>query len=161
MVRGVAQRVVIGVDPHQGVNAVVVVDPHGDVLERGTFSTGSAGMRELAAFAGRFSARTWAVEGCNGVGKHLSQRLVAGERVLDLSTRQSSLVGVFAGGNGHKSDDTDALSIALVGCIRRACRWYARMVGPRRCGCWRAGVPSWSPPAPRPSAGSRGTCSPT
>jgi len=56
------------------------------------------------------------VEGCNGVGKPLAQRLVAaGERVLDVPTRRTALVRVFAGGNGRKSDDTDALSIALVG----------------------------------------------
>jgi transposase len=56
------------------------------------------------------------VQGCNGVGKALAQRLVAaGERVLDVPTRRTALVRVFAGGNGRKSDATDATSIALVG----------------------------------------------
>jgi transposase len=55
------------------------------------------------------------VEGCNGVGKHLAQRLVAeGERVVDVSTRRAALVRVYAGGNGRKNNDTDAHSIALV-----------------------------------------------
>ena len=50
------------------------------------------------------------------MGKYLAQRLVAeGETVLDVSTRRAALVRVFAGGNGRKTDDTDAHSIALVG----------------------------------------------
>jgi hypothetical protein len=57
----------------------------------------------------------WAIEGCNGVGKHLSQRLLAaGERVVDVSTRRAALVRVYAGGTGRKNDDTDAYSIAMV-----------------------------------------------
>jgi transposase len=112
----VSTPVVIGVDPHKRINAVVVVDAAGQVLARGTFPMTTGGLRELAGFARRFGERTWAIEGCNGVGKHLSQRLVASrERVVDVSTRRSSLVRVFAGGNGRKNDDTDALSIALVG----------------------------------------------
>jgi transposase len=47
---------------------------------------------------------------------HLAQRLVVEhETVLDVSTRRSALVRVYAGGNGRKTDDTDAHSIALVG----------------------------------------------
>jgi transposase len=50
------------------------------------------------------------------VGKHLAQRLVAEhETVVDVSTRRSALVRVYAGGNGRKTDDTDAHSIAMVG----------------------------------------------
>ncbi len=112
----VSGLVVVGVDPHKRINAVVVVDAHGQVVDRGTFANSTAGLGELAVFVRRFPNRTWAIEGCNGVGKHLSQRLVAGgERVVDVATRRSSLVRVFAGGNGRKSDDTDALSIAMVG----------------------------------------------
>ena len=57
----------------------------------------------------------WAIEGCNGVGKHLSQRLFStGERVVDVSTRRAALIRVYAGGNGRKNDDTDAEAIAMV-----------------------------------------------
>lgn len=69
--------------------------------------------------ARRFPGRRWAVEGCNGVGKNLAQRLVAGgETVHDVSTRASSLVRAFASNSARKTDDTDAHSIALVG-LRR------------------------------------------
>jgi transposase len=109
-------KVMIGVDPHKAMNAVVVVNAKGKVLDRKQFSNTTAGFRELRAFSRQWRPRTWAIEGCNGVGKHLAQRLVAEhETVLDVSTRRSALVRVYAGGNGRKTDDTDAHSIAMVG----------------------------------------------
>jgi transposase len=95
---------------------VVVLDHAGAVLARETIEHTSIGFRTLMALARRFPQRTWAVEGCNGVGKNLAQRLVAGgETVLDVSTRKSSLVRALATNSGRKTDDTDAYSIALVG----------------------------------------------
>jgi transposase len=109
-------KVVIGVDPHKRLNAVCVINAKGKVLAQRQFANSAGGFRELKAFWRQWRPRTWAIEGCNGVGKHLAQRLVAeGERVLDVSTRRAALVRVYAGGNGRKNDDTDAQSIALVG----------------------------------------------
>ncbi len=108
-------KVVIGVDPHKWINAVVVLNTKGKVLGRAQFDNSAGGFRQLRAFSRQWRPRTWAVEGCNGVGKHLAQRLVAeGERVVDVSTRRVALVRVYAGGNGRKNDDTEAHSIALV-----------------------------------------------
>jgi transposase len=112
----VVAKVVIGVDPHKRLNAVVVVNVKGKVLARRTFANSAEGFRELRVFSRQWRPRTWAVEGCNGVGKHLAQRLVAGhEHVVDVSTRRAALVRVFGGGNGRKNDDVDAHSIAMVG----------------------------------------------
>jgi transposase len=109
-------KVVIGVDPHKRLNAVVVRNARGEVLARKQFANSAEGFGELRWFARRWRPRTWAVEGCNGVGKHLAQRLVgARERVVDVSTRRAALVRVFAGGNGRKNHDVDAHSVALVG----------------------------------------------
>jgi transposase len=109
-------KAVIGVDPAKRVNAVAVVNVKGAVLARAQFANDGEGFRELRAFGRKWRSRVWAVEGCNGVGKHLAQRLVAGgETVFDVSTRRAALVRVFAGGNGRKTDETDAESIALVG----------------------------------------------
>jgi hypothetical protein len=81
------------------------------VLARETVEHTSRGFRTLMGLARRFPRRTWAVEGCNGVGKNLAQRLVAGgETVLDVSTRKSSLVRASATNSGRKTDDTDAYS---------------------------------------------------
>jgi transposase len=109
-------RVVIGVDPHKRIDAVVILDELGAVLAREIVPHTSAGFKTLMAQANQFPNRVWAIEGCNGVGKNLAQRLVAGgETVLDVSTRRSSLVRALATNSGRKTDDTDAYSIALVG----------------------------------------------
>ncbi|WP_218021102.1 hypothetical protein [Nocardia crassostreae] len=56
----------------------------------------------------------WAIEGCNGIGRHLAHRLVHdGETVIDVPTKLSAQVRVFATGNGRKTDPVDAHSVAL------------------------------------------------
>ena len=96
-------KVVIGVDPHKRLNAVVVINAKGTVLARRQFDNSAEGFRELKTFWRQWRPRTWAIEGCNGVGKYLAQRLVAeGETVLDVSTRRAALVRVFAGGTAAR-----------------------------------------------------------
>nr|CEL22677.1 IS1547_2 [Kibdelosporangium sp. MJ126-NF4]CTQ89818.1 IS1547_2 [Kibdelosporangium sp. MJ126-NF4] len=59
--------------------------------------------------------RLWAVEGSNGVGKRLAQRLVSdGETVLDVPANLSARARVFSTGHGRKNDGADVLSVALV-----------------------------------------------
>jgi transposase len=61
--------------------------------------------------------RRWraAVEGCNGIGKHIAHRLVHdGETVIDVPPKLSAQVKVFATGNGRKTDPVDAHSVAMV-----------------------------------------------
>ena len=62
----------------------------------------------------RFPERVWAIEGCNGIGRHLAHRLVHdGETVIDVPAELSAQVRVFATGNGRKTDPVDAYSVAL------------------------------------------------
>jgi transposase len=57
-----------------------------------------------------------AIEGCNGIGRHVALRLLAdGEQVIDVPPKLSARVPAFATGQGRKTDATDAHSIALVG----------------------------------------------
>jgi transposase len=57
----------------------------------------------------------WAVEGCNGIGKHVAHRLVYdGETVVDVPPKLSAQVRIFAAGNGRKTDPVDAHSVAMV-----------------------------------------------
>ena len=67
--------VVIGVDPHKLSNTIEVLDPDAVVLAAGRFSADREGYRSMLALGRRYESRRWAVEGCNGVGKHLAQRL--------------------------------------------------------------------------------------
>jgi len=153
-------KVVIGVDPHKRINAVVVLNSRGKVLARAQFMNDTQGFRELRKFSRQWRPRTWAIEGCNGVGKHVAQRLVAaGERVVDVSTRRAALVRVFAGGNGRKNDDTDAESIALVGLQTHGLPAARRDDLTVSCGCCRTVARSASGCGSRRCAASTGTWS--
>jgi transposase len=109
-------RVVIGMDPHKRSVTVEVMQADEHILGHGRFGTGVAGFAELAAFAGQWANRVWAIEGCEGIGRHVAQRLLAaGESVVDVPAKLSARMRMFATGQGRKTDDTDAHSIALVG----------------------------------------------
>ena len=63
----------------------------------------------------RWPERTWAIEGCQGIGRHIANRLLAdGEDVVDVPPKLSARTRVFATGQGRKTDATDAHSVALV-----------------------------------------------
>jgi transposase len=108
-------RVVIGMDPHKRSATIEVMDEQERVISTGRFGTDRQGYRNLLAAGRRWPERVWAVEGCQGVGRHLAQRLVADhEFVLDVPPKLSARVRVFSTGQGRKTDATDAHSIAVV-----------------------------------------------
>jgi transposase len=107
--------VVIGMDPHKRSATIEVMDA-GETVLGGRYATDVAGYRATLTFAKRFPQRTWAIEGCAGIGKHLALRLIAdGEHVVDMPPKLSARMRVFATGQGRKTDATDAHSVALVG----------------------------------------------
>jgi transposase len=106
--------VIIGMDPHKRSATIEVIDERARVLAAGRYGTDKAGYAEMLRAVRRFEDRVWAVEGCNGVGRHIAHRLVAsGETVLDVPAKLSAQVRVFATGNGRKTDPVDAHSVAL------------------------------------------------
>ncbi|WP_083914048.1 IS110 family transposase [Nocardia concava] len=106
--------VIIGMDPHKRSATIEVIDSTGRVLETGRYSTDTAGYAEMLTAGRKFDTRIWAVEGCNGVGRHLAHRLVHdGETVIDVPSKLSAQVRVFSTGNGRKTDPVDAHSVAL------------------------------------------------
>jgi transposase len=109
-------RVVIGMDPHKRSATIEAMGPDEQVLGGGRFGTDPAGFEAMLARAAVWQDRVWAVEGCEGIGKHLVLRLLdAGEQVVDVPAKLSARVRVYATGQGRKTDGTDAHSIALVG----------------------------------------------
>jgi hypothetical protein len=70
-------RVVIGMDPHKRSATIEVLDGRERVLQVGRFGTDRHGYRDMLGAGRRWPDRVWAIEGCNGVGRHLAQRLVA------------------------------------------------------------------------------------
>jgi hypothetical protein len=93
--------VIIGMDPDKRSATIGVIDDRAKVLAAGRYGTDKAGYAEMLSAGRNFAAWVWAVEGCNGVGRHIARRLVAsGETVLDVPARLSAQVRVFATGNG-------------------------------------------------------------
>jgi transposase len=108
-------RVVIGADPHKHSVTIEVVDERERVLHKGRYDTDTDGYRQMLAAARQFEHRRWAVEGCNGIGRHVAQRLVAdGETVVDVPAKLAARARMFDTGNGRKTDPADAHSVAVV-----------------------------------------------
>jgi transposase len=109
-------HVVIGMDPHKRSATIEVIDEHEQVLAKGRYGTDTDGYTRMLDAGRRFADRTWAVEGCAGIGRHVAQRLVAdGETVLDVPAKLSARVRVFDTGQGRKTDLVDAHSVAVAG----------------------------------------------
>jgi hypothetical protein len=107
--------VIIGMDPHKRSATIEILDRTEHILGHGRYPTDTTGYRDMLAHGRRYTARIWAVEGCNGIGKHIAQRLVAdGETVIDVPAKLSARTRIFSTGRGRKTDATDAHSIALV-----------------------------------------------
>jgi transposase len=108
-------RVVIGVDPHKRSATIEIINEREQVLGQRRFGTDRDGYKAMLAAGRKHKDRVWAVEGCNGIGRHVAQRLVAdGETVLDVPAKLSARARVFATGQGRKTDPVDAHSVAVV-----------------------------------------------
>jgi transposase len=108
--------VMIGVDPHKLSNTIVVIDAAERVLAQHRFANDRDGYQQLKATARRYPQRTWAVEGAQGVGLGLAQRLVAeGEPVMDVPAKLATRVRALGGGSGRKTDNADAYAVAVAG----------------------------------------------
>ena len=109
-------HVVIGMDPHKRSATIEIIDDRQKVLSGGRFGTDRDGYRAMLAAGRKFGDRIWAVEGCNGIGRHIAQRLVAdGEPVVDVPAKLSARARVFSTGQGRKTDPAGAHSVALAG----------------------------------------------
>ncbi|CAB4766473.1 unannotated protein [freshwater metagenome] len=110
------ERVVIGMDPHKRSMTIEVMAADEEVLGGGRFGTDAAGFQSMLEYVTRWPDRVWAIEGCNGIGRHVAMRLIAeGHEVVDVPPKLSARARVFATGQGRKTDATDAHSVALVG----------------------------------------------
>ena len=80
----------------------------------GSPPTGPATPR-CGSYAKTWPDRVWAVEGSNGAGRPLAQRLLEdGEQVVDVPAKLAARVRLFDTGHNRKTDAHDAHSIAIV-----------------------------------------------
>ena len=109
-------KVFIGVDPHKLSATIEVVDDRERVLATGRFGTDKSGYAAMRKHVSAWPERTWAVEGSNGAGRPLAQRLLAdGERVVDVPAKLSARARLFDTGHNRKTDAHDAHAVAVVG----------------------------------------------
>jgi transposase len=96
-------HVVIGVDPHKLPVTIEARDSREIVRATGRFGTDTQGYRELLRTARQWQERVWAVEGANGIGRPVAQRLLAdGERVLGVPAKLAARARVFDTGQGAR-----------------------------------------------------------
>jgi transposase len=104
-------RVIIGMDPHKRSATIEIINDREKILHTGRYGTDNAGYRAMLAAGRKHRDRVWAVEGCNGIGRHIAQRLVAdGEPVVDVPAKLSARARLFSTGQGRKTDPVDAWS---------------------------------------------------
>jgi transposase len=107
-------QVIIGMDPHKRSATIEIINDREKILAQGRFGTDRDGYRTMLQLGRKHQDRIWAVEGCNGIGRHLAQRLVAdGETVVDVPAKLSARARVFDTGQGRKTDPVDAHSVAV------------------------------------------------
>ena len=130
-------QVIIGVDPHKLSATIEVVDDHERKLGEGRFPTDKAGYAAMVRYVKSWPERTWAVEGANGAGRPLAQRLLeAGEHVVDVPAKLAARVRLFDTGHGRKTDAHDATPSRWSPSEPKACACWPSTPSSRRSGCW-------------------------
>ena len=91
-----------------------------------------------------YPERVWAVEGSNGAGRPLAQRLLAdGEPVVDVPAKLSARARELDTGHNRKTDAHDAHAVAVVAVRTTGLAGAVlRRASSRRCGCWPTGATS-------------------
>ena len=116
-------RVFIGVDPHKLSATIEVLDDTETVLATGRFGTDKAGYAAMRRHVSSYRDRVWAVEGSNGAGRPLAQRLLAdGEDVVDVPAKLSARARLLDTGHNRKTDAHDAHAVAVVALRNRRLR---------------------------------------
>ncbi len=106
-------EVIIGLDPHKSSNTIAVLERDETIRLQRRFVNSVEGIAEMTAAVDDYPDRVWAVEGANGMGRAVAQRLVAaGESVIDVPAKLSTRVRVYSTGHGAKTDKTDAVATA-------------------------------------------------
>src|SRR4051812_25813273 len=130
--------VIVGVDPHKKSVTLEVVDGEGKKLATGSFGTENRDYKTMLGYVRRgWPDHRWAVEGANGVGRPLAQRLLADGETC--STCPPSSQHEF----GSSTPATPARPMPLTPtrsprqhCARRSCGRWSTMRSCSPCGCW-------------------------
>ncbi|HEX6325954.1 MAG TPA: transposase [Jiangellaceae bacterium] len=107
--------ITIGIDPHKNSLTAVALEPGSQSHPPLRVVVDTNTSASLLAWAKQWPDRQWAVEGANGAGRPLAQRLLeTGEHVVDVPAKLAARVRLFDTGHNRKTDALDAHSIAIV-----------------------------------------------
>ena len=117
---GTDTDMIIGVDPHKLSHTATAIEPATNAT-KGSLRIDSSfdGYRRLLSWAEQFDDRRWAVENARGLGRHLSQWLIArGEVVVDVPSTATARVRELSKGGRRKTDVIDAAAAACVAALQ-------------------------------------------
>lgn len=109
------EHTIIGIDPHKQSWTAVAADDRGNRLAALRVPVSAAGYRRLRRFASAYADPIWAIEGTYGLGAPLAALLTGDEvTVWDVPAKLAARTRLLSTGHGRKSDEDDALSVAVV-----------------------------------------------
>ena len=132
--------VIIGIDPHKATHMAVAIDGEEHAVAHLEVTADRAQTQRLLAWAVPLGdQRTWAIGSADGLGKLLSQQLLAaGEHVIDVPPTLAARVRLLGSATAANNDGNDALSTAIAGLPIADCGQCAAMTSRRCSGCWSA-----------------------
>jgi transposase len=81
-------RVVVGMDPHKRSVTIEVMTADESVVGGGRFDTTVEGYAAMLEYLASWPGRVWAIEGCEGIGRHIAHRLLAdGQDIVDVPAK--------------------------------------------------------------------------
>jgi hypothetical protein len=111
------------------------------VVGYGRFSTDTAGYAQMLSYMRAWPERTWAVEGCEGITRHVAQRLVAGQEiVIDVPAKLSARIRVYATGQGARPTRRTHTQSRWSACGSTGCTRSCTTNGWKSSGCRSAGA---------------------
>lgn len=111
---------IIGVDPHKLSHTATAIEPGTNTVKCTLrIDSSFADYRRLLLWGRQFDDRKWAVENARGLGRHLSQWLIArGEVVIDVPSTATARVRELSRGGRRKNDVIDAAAAACVAALQ-------------------------------------------
>lgn len=106
---------IIGIDPHKHSHTAVTLDGSEEIIAHIRIDASADQVDQLLLWAPADPGRVWAIENAKGMGRLLSQQLVArGETVLDVPATLAARTRMLSGKSATKTDAHDARSVAIV-----------------------------------------------
>ena len=134
------EPVVIGMDPHKRTVTVEVMTLDETIVGHARFTTDGVGFAAMVEYAQQWPAHTWAIEGCEGIGRHVAQRLIPlGEQVVDVPAKLSARMRMFATGRAARPTTPTRTPLLWSGSGSRACNRWSTTSTSRCSGSWSTG----------------------